>query len=468
MGAFGACLKTIIEEYHFKYRAVAEAVRYDVSYVSKWVNSDILPASASSEKICLAIAALASERSQPTNAEKRKDLRERLFVELSRSYDADEKAQDGKLDLRKKRREGGTFDRRDAVFQSLKQLRDDDRECKLTIFADLAHLDIDELLFLIDVLNYVRELGFHGGFAYLLLPEKGLDDVDDGRTCVALVNLFMVRSKVRLRCYHSLVAHTGLVILGDTFMYSAQCRGHGCWYLEDISYDSNRIGKLVRTVGRAIMPTTHCIFTEEPIDPGVREDPAEETFWRCHDRMLLGTLGLLFCSEEPLMRAAASLGAQYADRYKETRRSFIAALERGREVRCIPYPQALKNLVYHGQVFAGGAYLHLSAAGRLRYLQNMLVLVKRYPNLRIKVAGSYVVNEIKHSFLPIVLFDSRGCTFLTFPVDGVMSHCRVKDRGTRKALERGFELLWEGNVVELSDIKEVISDYFDECEAMNL
>lgn len=466
MGAFGTCCKKVIDQSGVKYRMVAEAAHYDVSYVSKWVNSDVLPAATAAPEICRAIARLVAEYSG-RDEESTRALFQKTNDEFYEAYLLDSRTSESASKKKAARKDTKGADRRGLVFEGLRRLRDDGKRCELTICGDLASVEQRELVFIIDVLNYVCELDFPGGEVRVMLPEQGLEELDDSTIAVALINLFMVRSRVGLKCYRSLVSHAGLMVHADTFLYTAQCWAHGEWLVEHFSDDEGETERFAQVFERDIAPTAHSMFTEAPIDPTCEDDTLEGMFWRVPDRMLMGSACGVFCSDGLLESLAAYVGEDVAARYAAMHARLVDLLEKGRTIRCIFYGQAFENLVYYGRLFAGGTYVELSLGDRFRYLQDLTVLFGRYPNLQIKVLTSYVVRDVKHRQLPIMSLDVRGVTFVPFST-GSATFCRFSDYAAKKAYERCYELLWNADGVLLCDIREVISEYFDSCEAMML
>jgi hypothetical protein len=470
MGAFGSACKSIVNEYGITYRAVANAANYDVSYVSKWINSGIIPASSAAKEVCIAIAKAAVDSSGESDEGKRLEAVRTLSTRLYNAYRADERENDFHQSSGARQPRSIEADtsksRTEMIFDALRRLRADRSECKLTIFADLPSLDEGEIVFLIDVLNYVRELDFESGAIYLVLTENGIDRLDDGVKTIALLNLFMIRSHVDLFCYRGLVSEIGLAILGDTFVYSAQCWGHNRWLFESFDLDHDNAMRRVSLLSRDLMPTARKLFFDAPDEEQQGEGLTEGGYWHVHDHLLLGMMSCAFCERHQLERLLATANPALVNRCLALTDDLSAMLEAGKEVRCILYRQACDDFVYDGKLMAGGITLTLSPAQRLEFLSNLIDLLGRYPNLQVRVTDGYVVKEVKHRFLPIASFCSRSCMFVTFPIEGV-STCRVvKDRGTRKAIERGFDRIWNGDEVLLHELRDIISEYFEDCEAL--
>lgn len=457
MGAFGKCCKEIMNKYGLKYRIIANAVGYDVSYISKWVNNDILPAAASARDICSLIAKVASDCEDGSD-DKKHEQHDKLFHDLYNAYEEDEQRSTRGVPVTERE----VFDRKTAIFDRLKDLRKATDVCKLTMFVDLKNLDNGELIFLIDVANYIRDLRFDSGGIYVLLPELGLDGIENGKTLVAIINLFMVQSHVKLYCYCALVSQFGMILLSNQFLYSAQCWAHKCWLHEAICDD---VSLAVNALNREIMPTATELFHCIPIGHTESVECSDALFWRAYSYQLLGVLGTQFCSDELLANITHNMDADTAQQCESQRNSHVCALDAGEQIQCLIYGHAMHSLVYDGSIFAGGKYIVLGAQQRLQYLYGMWNMIQQYPNLQIRVTGEYIVRDVKHRFLPVVLFDARGCCFLTFPVDKQSAFCKVKNRGFRKSIENGFSNLWKGDNLTVYDFEEMFSEYLDECEA---
>ena len=59
---FGKCLRTLIEKHEVKEQALADAINYNVTYISKWLNGAKLPSEKNVDRIISGISAFLNDK----------------------------------------------------------------------------------------------------------------------------------------------------------------------------------------------------------------------------------------------------------------------------------------------------------------------------------------------------------------------------------------------------------------------
>ena len=468
LGEFGKTCREIFSRYGLKYTEVAQAVRYDASYVSKWVNSDLLPGQTAAADICGKIAEQAAASKWTPEAE-RETCRQELFQELLAAYQADDRRKNGQ----KQERETAAVpperssDRRERLFSHFAQLREQTEEISVTVIGNILCMPEAELIFLMDLNHELGRLQFSRCTVDYFFPETEIGRFQSGVQAVSLLNLFMMQEGIEIRAYRSAVKHMGFMIFADGLRYTAQCRGNSRWIFESFDSEAGSVETALHTIERELLPTSRQIFQTSCLSVAKDEfGLVDRVFWGFHDRMLTGTVQSCFCSRELMEFVEANVPAEKGALLARRRELYLKALEEGQEIRCILYREALDRLAYEGVLTAGGSELQLSHMGRFLYLQELLRLLGKYPNLKVRIVDGYIVREIKHHQLPALFFGKESCSFRSYTGAEEKSCSFVNDTEFGRALRRGFDALWDGGEVPLSDISAVAEGYLDFCAGM--
>ena len=447
---------------------VAQAVRYDASYVSKWVNNDLLPGQTAAADICERIAAQAAASGRVPEEEKEAKKRE-LFEALFEAYQTDIQKKDGQKGKREPASVpvSGGMSRRERLLSHFAELRKVSSEISVTVIGNILCMPEEELIFFMDLNHELGRFGFQRCSVEYFFPETEIGRFESGVQAVALFNLFMMQEGIGLHCYRSSIKHMGLMIITDGLRYAAQGRGNSKWIFEAFDTDAGNTEAAFSAVQRELLPTARRIFKTSSLASSKEEfGLVDRVYWGFHDRMLTGTVQSCFCSAELLNYVKTLVSPDKAELLVRRHEMYLSALEEGKEIRWILYREALDRLAYEGTVSVGGTEIFLAHMGRLLYLQELLRLLRKYPNLKIRVVDGYVVREIKHHHLPEVLFGKESCCFLSYTGREENNCSFISDAEFSRAMRRGFDSLWNGEGVSLLDISSVAEGYLDFCAGM--
>lgn len=357
--------------------------------------------------------------------------------------------------------------RRERLLHHFAKLRKTASEISVTVIGNILCMPEDELIFFMDLNHELSRFGFQRCSVEYFFPETEIGRFESGVQTVALFNLFMMQEGIELRCYRSSIKHMGLMIITDGLRYAAQGRGNSRWIFEAIDLDAGNTEAAFSAVKRELLPTARQIFRTSALSASQEEfGLVDRVFWGFHDRMLTGTVQSCFCSPELMDYVKTLVSPDKAGLLTHRREMYLSALEEGKEIRWILYRDALDRLAYEGTVSAGGTELVLSHMGRVLYLQELLRLLGKYPNLKIRVVDGYVVREIKHHQLPAVFFGKESCSFRSYTGKEEHNCSFVNDAEFSRAMRRGFDTLWNGEGIALLDISVVAEGYLDFCAGM--
>ena len=476
MSCFGKEFRKLISLFHLKYSTVAGATQYDASYVSKWINSDIMPSARSIPQICSSIANLiitsssqeqmdefCAQNGLPAGADV-ETIKEHIIKLLTDAFRQDESMRQ----YPGKDKTATPGDRAQVLRLNLQQLSEQSSELNLTVLGDLATIRVEDIIFLMDLLNEANELPFQSGSINLLVSTESIEQSEDARLMVSLMNLMMITSKLHLQVNHCPTRQTGLIIATDTLLYQAQCRTDTGWLLESYTFEAEEVRRRLLAIQSTILPTSRSIYTRHPLSAPVSEgDNAANVFWNNREKQIIGMFDTLYCEEaqqKRLLRNQPELAAACLRQHK----LLLRMLDGGLEHQCVVYREALDSLAYQGSVCIAGREVQLSATERFAFLQGLARLLDEYHNLKIRVIDGFVVDEIKHHPLPNIFLSRGTAAFLSFPKNGERDYCLVQSAKFRKAMDRMFNHLWEQNGVKHFDVREILDEYFDFCQDLLL
>lgn len=475
MSSFGKQFRRLIATFQLKYSSVANATQYDASYISKWINSDILPSARSIPQICNAIAnhivtscseAQIADFCESNGISAQADTAEvsdYIVKLLMNAFQHDMSVRK----LAEPESAAVSGDRVQTMRLNLQSISERSSTLNMIILGDLATLRVEDLLFLMDVISEVNTLPFTDGAIEILISTSSIENADDARTLVALINLLMIPTKVSMRVSRSPTQQTGLIVITDSLLYQAQCSTDTGWLLESFSVEAEMAKRKMRIVQKDILPTARSLYTKYEITPPVAAGGGANVYWNNRERQFLGRMDTLYCVPE-LQNRLFKTDSELAVACQRQHKLLLRMLDSGMEHQCILYREAMDDLVYRGIISIAGKESQISVMERLLYLQGLANLLDAYPNLNIRVIDGFVVDEIKHTTLPS-LYLSRGfCGFLMFPENGVSAYCLAHSSRFHKLMDRMFSRLWDQNGVAHIDLRSFLGEYIGFCQDLLL
>ncbi len=475
MSAFGEELRSVIEIFQLKYINVANIMQYDASYISKWINSDVLPSSRSIKQICNALSVYIQENCSEDqiaffcrekgfeDSQTKDQLRDSitgLLFDAFKKDTSDRKIAESEKNI--------IFeDRLQTIVLNLRSLSERSDELNMVILGDVASLKEEDLLFLMDVLAEADRLPFNKGRIDILISGSSIELADSTKAIVTLMNMLMLNHNVSTFVNTCPTQQLGLIIIIDNLIYSAQCRLDYGWLTENFIKENDVINSKLQIVRHDILPISRRIYTENDILPVSASGGKSNSYWIYRESQLLGKLDTSFCVPE-ITECLHGIDEDIKNSCSKQFKSLLRLLENGKEHKCIIYRDAMEDFIYNGTISVAGEDYGLSIIDRLKYLQGMTSLLDQYQNLQIRLIDGYVVDEIKHRNMPSIYVSQNSCGFLMFPKSGISTYCHIQHPRFIDMMERMFTNLWNQNGVIHYDIRGYLRTYIQFCEDMVL
>lgn len=487
MGKFGDELRVILQVTGLKYAVVAQEVNFDASYISKWINTNMLPSSKAAESVCKKLAALFADSISDAMLEPLgqklhlnlsddpNKLESQLFTRLVESYRIDAHAKEitmgskgssGQQTISLTKR--GQQDRA-KILQSLALYRKRSNEITITVLGDLIQCPLQDLLFLMDIQYEIDRLNFERVTIEVHISKNSIRPDRNERSNVALINWISMKSKGRCRFYYNEFVGAGLVIcIHDLVLYNSQLLHNNRWLITNTTWDRELIAEYENALTTRILPVGKRLFERLSSCKLTPQDEARGFFPGFYSKVLTGTFDIFLLSEKTLERLfALDLGfdEKILAFWKKKYHFFRARLESGEDVKYVFYRDAFERLTSQGVIRVIDKEVTLPIELRMKVLEDLNDMIGCY-NFEFKVANNYLVNDIRHTDLPNMYLAARTDYFISFPRFTQQEFIIVRDERFHTMLHNLFDLIWVGGATQLLDGKEVIGKYITSCHEM--
>ena len=490
MKGFGEQLQEILSFFNLRYIEVAIAVGYDPSYISKWVRAVAVPASSALPNVCESLTKLIESKCKKRqisefcamhDAYQSVDDMEkafndpeilsanlyRLISDMLMGAEENKNKTSKRSSVKPEGRPSYAADcdenRYDAIKREIEKLRSNGGMLDMKIVYDLQKTTIADIVFLLDVQNFINQCGFENGKIEILISEESLAKQHSEKVITALLNYIIQPSCVERRFVSCPISSVGMVIVVGGLIYKAECETERGWIFENIIRDPQEVARVLLMIKSYVMPASKSLFSERDITDGMLGEKGGAIYWKITHDMLLSNMNSayidpdtaqkLFGDNKEILEAA---GIQY--------RQLVDNLQNGESHRCIIARDAMEDFVFSGKVRACGHQYNMPMESRLKVLQNIEELTLAYPEtFKFRIVERAAFSDVKHIPLPSLFGHDNSMRFLSRKCQDERRYCIVTNSLFRRTLMDFVNRLWSNMFVTQSDTMNLLEEYIGYC-----
>lgn len=487
MGKFGDTLRIVIKKSGLKYALISQRINFDPSYISKWINSDLLPSPKIIESICEEISKLSLEHLDEKDLQLLcKDLNIDCIENVNLSYDllynkiygdymfdhnTRNTTESSSLVFNPNSQYDIVSDNRNLILEKIAEYRKISDSISISILGEILCCSPEDIIFFMDIRSEIIKQDFKNVVFQVFISESSITDCDKERTGVALINFFMVPCNWNISYYSIKTFSSGIIIsIKNLLMFSSQLSYNNSWLLNTCTYQKDQINNFHKLIANDIVPISRIIFESYDETSINYSQSMLKVFSLRHDIALAGILDTFFLTDEllDLFLSMITISSEESILWSKNHRINQDRIRNEEEINYIFYRDAFDKLVYKGRIRIFGRELILPIELRLQVLECINKNLDNYPNIKIKVVDSYLVDEIKHDPLPNIYASSIGSYFLTSPINGKYKYCCVKNKKYVNYLNKILHNIWEENNIPLLSGNTVVEEYLSICQEILL
>ena len=489
MGNFSQTLQKLITISGVKHSELARKINFDSSYISKWLNTDIIPSPKYINNIIDSIVVHIFNNINDTQAEKiSKDLE--LNIKNDASYDILKSAVEKKLlndytyDFDQKshkslKKSCSTTEcsnsygysirgkKYNEILNMMLEYRKESDSINITLFGDFLNCPSTDIIFLMDINAMVSYLDFKDVTFNVFVTEASIKSGNSNESYVTFLNSLMLVNKYDVHFYTIDADSCGFnLCIEDLVLYTASFLHNNSWTITNLITDKNLIHDFSKICKRDFMPLGNKLF--ETLDSTDVSNNSEilHAFSGRETHILLGTVDNNMLNPgtlENIFRTCVTYESNIKTYCLKKHHFNIQRFKNWDEIKIIIFREALEKFVYKGLMRMIGKEIYIPAEMRFEILNDFMEMLENYDNIKVKIIDHYLVNEIKHKDLPNLYLSPTSGYFLMFPVDGIQKFSFIKNKSFQKKLMITFDNIWNDGIVPLLNGKEIIDEYLNIC-----
>lgn len=488
MGQFGSTLKTLLNASNLKYVQLAQEIRFDASYISKWVNSAALPSHKTIDSIIDKLAAyvvdilddaghaelcLVFDYDIPEDGE---GLYKYLSRLLSDAYEHDlrEKelfASDTSLTqtTASSSHALGALSQsvkvsRKNILQGLALFRKRSDEIEVSVLGNVLNFPLNDVLFLMDIHYEIERLEFKKSTFIVQIPHGAISATHNESSNVAFLNWMHLHTNGEVQFCENDFIGTGLILhIKDLVLFEAQMLYQGRWALVTCSWNQSINSDFEYSLKQKILLSGKPLFIARPSLSPAYTASCDPFFSGYYDKVLTGLIDMFLLKEETLIACFEHYPSMTEEQKRyclKRHRYFWHKVDGGTEIQYLLYRQALDRLSHRGVMRILDREITLPSSLRHRVLTDVYENSQR-AGIEVKFIDKFLVNAIKHVDLPNLYLARSKSYFISFPVEKQLMFNTIADATFHQFLLRLFDSLYHNQLVLLVSAEEVIPPYIE-------
>ena len=489
MGIFSQTLQKLITISGVKHSELARKINFDSSYISKWLNTDIIPSPKYINTIVSSIVEHVFENINEAQTAK-------ICTDLDLKVKSDSAVDTIKSAVEKKLLKDYTYDfdqkshkalqkttpvpegsnsygysirgkNYNEILNMIHEYRKESDSINITLFGDFLNCPSTDIIFLMDVNAMVSHLDFKDVTFNVFVTESSIKSGNSNESYVTFLNSLMLVNKYDVNFYTIDALCCGFnLCIEDLVLYTASFLYNNSWTITNLITDKNLIHDFSKISKRDFIPVGNKLF--ETLDSTDVNNNSEmlHAFSGRETHILLGTVDNTMLNPgtlENIFRTCVTYETEIKSYCLKKHHFNIQRFQNGDEIKIIIFREALEKFVYKGLLRMIGKEIYIPAEMRFEILNDFMEMLENYNNIKVKVIDHYLVNEIKHKDLPNLYLSPTSGYFLMFPVDGIQKFSFIKNKSFQKKLMYTFDNIWNDGIVPLLDGREIIDEYLNIC-----
>lgn len=492
MGKFSDSLRKSIRISGIKYSTISSRINFDQSYISKWINANLLPAYKSSSFICSELADIFLENLSDSDLiifceqmeieypEDRKDIRTKLYNRLYSDYLYDYKLKNTKdKSSYKSNYEMKTYssfqeisNSQDIILKKLLEYRSLSDSIEIFIVADIFSCSDEDLIFLMDLKKEIDLLNFKDVVFKFFISEPNMIESTNTEASMSFLNLLMLEFNAEISYYRNEITQSGLIIsIENLLLYSAQLLHNKVWTFSHFTYHVQEINHFNKMIKKSLLPVGIKLFEIYESTCPKHISYMQYILSNDEDSVLIGSLDTSFLTTEileELFKLVKDLTPDIKNCWIKKHLINQDRVLKGESFRYIVFKEAFKKLVKKGRMRLIGEEIVIPVELRVKVLECMKKTLSDFPNVEFKIIDKRLASGVKHKHLPNLYLASTSGFFLMFPVYGHSKFCHIRDEVYSASLRKTFDRIWEEESLATSSSAETIDKYLDICREMFL
>lgn len=467
---FGELLEKLLYLSNQQKGSLAKELGYDVSYISKWINSKNLPSSKNANLICRNIATFIIDSLDDSTADDiikyfefdmddDKDKKECLFRNIEKSLKQSYLINTGNLNKHVIKQDTYSQEKYNSnifVNPSLKkkllqkdivQYIEAGESLDAIIYADMFNIPIDDKLSIAKTKNVLNKLNIDKDLRIRYLTGFKYSDKDFLINSFIILHMLTSYPDAKFKIYNCDVSrNTGLVAIKDKTLYMGIFKEDGTGFVTTTSKEKEVANQMYYSLENMLETKDCSICNKIMVIDLIARNTYMEYMMGQNMKWLLGSMSELFMPEDLFIEIANELfghNDNIMNKIKEIN-VFLNRVTYKRDLKVLLYECEIRKYISSGRANFFGVPITLTFEQRKRHMKYLEEVIKKASNIEVKIIKKKLIDDISEYENPTMLI-SKNLKLIKLNY--------IKEKTIDKA---------EYLIAKDSEFKNMCNDLFDE------
>lgn len=419
---FGELLGKLLYLSNQKKSSLAKALGYDISYISKWINSKNLPSSKNANTICKDIANFIVESLTESTSDdivkyfeidikENEDTRVYLLNIIEKYLKKSYLSTTGNINKGAILQETYTQERYNSTNYVNPRLRkkflaedvigyvEKNEKLDILICADIFHVPMEDKIALSSSSQELNNIERENNLNIKFLTGFKYDKEDVLINAMVILNMVSSYYKMNFEMYNCDVAHsTGAFIVKNKLSYFGVFRPDGASLLTNISKEKEAVNEFYYSVESLLKSQGNLIYNKKSsID--IIKDTTYMQYIMGHDpRWLIGNINELFMPEDLFLEIAESIFGHDEDIMNKLKKIniFLHNLTYKSELKVLIYQSEINKYISSGELSFFNIPVTLNFKQREKHIRHLEKILKESNDIEIRIIDGKIVEDFKN------------------------------------------------------------------------
>ena len=478
---FGKLLEKLIQISNQKNYALANALGYDVSYISKWISGSILPANKSATTICHNIAKFIVGSSNEIAIKKLAELygeedeqllTEIIYEKLMEAYQSNsgKNERDNYILTMENNAKVVVNPRLQKIYLDTASSKISDRKkLEIIMIADLFSLGKEDKLGIasVETESIVENIENKNNIHIHYLISLNRSEMDIVFDTILLINMLTNYADIDFQVFNCKKAPCSILFaIRDQYMHMSVISENHRAIVSSTSMDKNLANEMFDTMVQIEKSQSSILVDHIDVEDFIENKLYMHSIISPDIRWLIGRMNELLLPIDIFENCVSQIDKD--DLYKEQLRRLNLMLTSALDIsniRIIIYDSAFCEYVLNGELDFYGEKIKLNLEQRRRHIEYIRDIFTENSNLELYIVAGNFVNDFKNCSNPCVYLSSN-IQYLRLNRDNGESLFRViRDRELKNVFDDFYEAIWTiDNPIVIRDkksIEEKIDNYLN-------
>lgn len=479
---FGQLLEKLLYLSNQKKSALAKVVGYDISYISKWINSKNLPSTKNINKICKIVSEFIVDSLTESTTE---DLVKYFEIYIGEDENKDEfllkyierSLKDSYLNttgastsnIHKDTFSQESYNsishvnpklRRQYLMKELSSYVNKNEQLSMIVAVDVFNTSKEEKISLSAMKKTLYDFGKNENLKVSLLTGLKGNEKDFLFNSMLILHMISSHPSIDFKIYnYDVSTNTGIFVVKNKIMNVGVLRNDGTCIFTNMSKEKAVVDELYYSLEEIVRGQGQSITKRKTAKAIIEDNNYLEYIMGQDLRWIIGSMNELFMPEDLFIEVAQSVFGDDEKIIDELKKIniFLQNVTYKSKLKVMMYESELRKYISSGELLFFNNPVTLTFQQREKHIKYMETILRESEDIEVKLIDNSLGENVKEAEKSSLYLSKNLKIIKTQPEKGINDYAIIMDNDFKNICNKLFELLWNDKKdIVVEDKKEII------------